>query len=111
MPLPSQPTPLTLTIAGGKRPASIGPATVCIDVAGQPDPRRADPVAWVQLPCFVLGTQPQTVAVTIPGGLSSATNTLLVQLRSEAWVAAKVDPSQNDMRPLGVQFVAAAMRP
>lgn len=111
MPLPTQPTPLSLTIAGGTRPDSIGPATMCIDVAGQPDPRHADPVAWTQLQCLTLGTQPQTVAVTVPIGLSSATNTLLVQLRSEAWVAAKVDPSQNDMRPLGVQFVAADMRP
>jgi hypothetical protein len=58
-----------------------------------------------------LNKQPQTIAVTIPGGLRSATNTLLVQLRSEAWVAAKVDPSQNDMRPLGVQFVTADMTP
>ena len=111
MPLPTQPTPLTLTVASGKRPASIGQATVCIDVAGQPDPRLADPVVWTQLQCMPLSKQPQTIAVTIPGGLRSATNTLLVQLRSEAWVAAKVDPSQNDMRPLGVQFVAADMTP
>jgi hypothetical protein len=111
MPLPTQPTSLTLTVAGGKRPATIGQATLCIDVAGQPDPRLADPVVWTQLQCMPLNKQPQTIAVTIPGGLRSATNTLLVQLRSEAWVAAKVDPSQNDMRPLGVQFVTADMTP
>ena len=111
MPLPVLQTQLKLTMAGGKRPASIGQATVCIDVAGQPDPRHAEPVAWTQLQCHVLGTPPQTITVTIPSGLSSATNTLLVQLRSEAWVAAKVDPSQNDLRPLGVQFLVADMSP
>ena len=111
MPLPLKPTSLTLTVAGGKRPASIGQATVCIDVAGQPDPRQAPPVVWTQLQCLALSTQPQTVAVNIPGTLRSATATLLVQLRSEAWVAANVDPTQNDIRPLGVQFMAADITP
>lgn len=111
MPLPIKPTPLTLTVAGGKRPASIGQATLCIDVAGQPDPRQSLPVVWTQLQCLPLSAQSQTVEVTIPATLSSTTATLLVQLRSEAWVAAKVDPTQNDIRPLGVQFLAADMTP
>lgn len=111
MPLPTHPTALTITVAGGKRPASIGQAMVCIDVAGQPDPRNAEQVTWTPLQCTRTSTQPQTITVTIPGGLRSATNTLLVQLRSEAWVAANVDPSQNDTRPLGVQFMAMDMTP
>lgn len=111
MPLPAQATPLALTVATGKRPARIGQATLCIDVAGQPDPRLTNPVVWTQLQCLQLSTRPQTIAVAIPSGLSSATNTLLVQLRSEAWVAGTLDPNQNDMRPLGVQFVAAEMTP
>jgi hypothetical protein len=111
MPLPTQPTQLMLTVAGGKRPATIGQATVCIDVAGQPDPRHDDPMVWTQLQCMPLSKQPQIITVTIPGTLHSVTDTLLVQLRSEAWVAANVDPNQNDLRPLGVQFVTADMTP
>ncbi|NBU64618.1 MAG: hypothetical protein EBS29_08985, partial [Chloroflexia bacterium] len=86
-------------------------ATLCIDVAGQPDPRQPDPVVWTPLQCVELTRYPQKINVTVPGTLQSATHTLLVQLRSEAWVAANVDPAQNDLRPLGVQFVAADMTP
>lgn len=111
MPLPTQPRQLMLTVAGGKRPARIGQATLCIDVAGQPDPRQPDPVVWTPLQCVELTRYPQKINVTVPGTLQSATHTLLVQLRSEAWVAANVDPAQNDLRPLGVQFVAADMTP
>jgi hypothetical protein len=103
---------LTLTVAGGKRPQSIGRARLCVDTAAEPqaytDALVAD-LPWQELGCFNLPEQMSDVDVALPN-IGSATP-LLVRLRSEAWVPADVavagDPASADRRGLGIQFNGA----
>jgi hypothetical protein len=48
--------------------------------------------------------------LTVPGQLTSGTQTLLVRVDVAGWVPAKLDSKLNDYRTLGVQFVAAEVR-
>ncbi|HEU4322465.1 MAG TPA: hypothetical protein VFS21_04875 [Roseiflexaceae bacterium] len=103
------PEAVSLRLAGGKRPAAIGPARVCLDY-------RAEPSLWVENPAASFTSAPQ--CATLTEGLAdyrftidratlpaTPTGTLLLRLKSEsAWVPAAVDPALLDGRSLGVQF-------
>ncbi|GAB4201412.1 MAG: hypothetical protein OHK0022_23450 [Roseiflexaceae bacterium] len=103
------PAAVSLRLSGGKRPASIGPARVCLDY-------RAEPSLWVENPAATFTVAPQCVTLTEqqadyrftidPASLpATPTGTLLLRLRSESsWVPADVDPALVDGRSLGVQF-------
>ncbi len=103
------PTAVSLRLAGGKRPAALGPARVCLDY-------RAEPSLWVENPAATFATAPQCATLTeemadyrfaidrtaLP---ATPTGTLLLRLKSEsAWVPAAVDPALLDGRSLGAQF-------
>lgn len=108
--VPHQPTTLQLTVAAGKRPASIGAAQVCIEALGQYIPAHDAAEPGVALGCFaVTGSAPQTIEVTVPADIPSSNGVLLIRIHSEPWIAAQVDPLQNDWRPLGIQFVNATL--
>jgi hypothetical protein len=53
----------------------------------------------------------QTYTFVINRPPKSATDTLLVRIETQAWVAAALDPAINDWRSLGVQFIDAEIRP
>lgn len=106
---PQRASTLHLRVSAGKRPAAIGPATLCVDSMAQRIPQSDADTTWTPLGCTVLdGDTVHTIQVTIPA-TTSPTGTVLVQLRTSPWVAAAVDPRQNDWRPLGVQFLAATI--
>jgi hypothetical protein len=109
----TQPRTLHLTVSAGTRPSTIGAATLCVDVAPQHIPAQDATSPWQEVTCVSLADDAvHDIAVTIPAITTSdatATGAVLVKLRSQPWIAADVDPRQNDRRPLGVQFVAAAM--
>jgi hypothetical protein len=48
--------------------------------------------------------------LTVPAGMTSATDTLLVRIEAPGWVPALADAALNDFRTLGVQFVSAQVR-
>lgn len=108
LPWPQDGAPITavLQLAGGKRPATLGPAQVCLafwpEVKGFAAPEQVPG----DLGCFELDEQMGEVRVTLDPSLYGITeaNGLLLQLRSTPWVPAKVDPAQVDQRSLGVQF-------
>lgn len=109
---PSAPRTLSLQLSAGSRPAVLGAATLCIDVAPQVIPQTDANTTWQELQCVELVGNPiQTIQVTIPAldtTASTATGAILVKLRSVPWIMAEVDPLQNDRRPLGIQFISAS---
>jgi hypothetical protein len=108
---PPAPRPLTLRVSAGSRPALLGAAKVCIDVAAQVIPQTDANTTWQELDCMdLVSTAIQTISVTVPvidTSASNATGAILVKLRSVPWVMAEVDPLQHDRRPLGIQFLGA----
>jgi hypothetical protein len=107
--LPPQGAPgaLTLRLAGGKRPASIGPARLCLSYRAEQSLWAEDPQAgFSPEQCLSLAEQPADYRLALDPALPrSATGTLLVRLRSEQpWVPASVDPALRDGRRLGAQF-------
>lgn len=108
------PRRVVLRLAGGVRPAQIGAARACI--SARPEARFwvEDPAAiYTPLGCFDLGADMADYALTIdPRALpASATGTMLLRIKSEAWSPSKIDGSENDARTLGVQFGGLALGP
>jgi hypothetical protein len=103
---------LALQVGGGKRPAVLGPARLCVDVAAEPVAYADDGVAslpWKEIQCGELPAQIGELRLALPDlGTSGA---LLIRLRSETWVPARVsapgEPASGDERGLGIRFAGA----
>jgi hypothetical protein len=118
LPASAQGHPVTLRVAGGRRPKAIRAARLCVDVAAEPIPYPEGGVAttlpWQEVRCTSLAEQTSDVAVALP--VLQPNSEVLVRLRSEPWVPAKVTPAQGtprspDMRSLGIRFVGATFAP
>ena len=102
----SQPIEITLRLAGGERPAQLGPARLCVAARPEAQPWPAGDGSLTALGCFALAETLADYRVRLdpaqlpptPGG------SLLISLESESWVPAAEDPRQRDQRAVGVQF-------
>lgn len=101
-----QRTQLTLTLAGGLRPSSIGPAQVCLTIQPETHPWPAESIA-TPLGCLTLSEEMHDYTISIPPMALPPSQSMLLRLTSDAWVPATVDERQNDQRSLGVQFGGA----
>jgi len=110
LPLPTDKRTLALTLAAGTRPDGITPE-VCVRWAGQVYPWSKDEPTWSKPQCMSVDDSMQTYTFVINRPPKSATDTLLVRIETQAWVAAALDPAINDWRSLGVQFIDAEIRP
>ncbi|MFM2310056.1 MAG: hypothetical protein RLY87_2178, partial [Chloroflexota bacterium] len=98
-----------VTLNSGVRPDGKDPE-VCLSMAGQPLPwTNVEPV-WSTRICNPVHNHDESMLLTVPAGLKSATQTLLVRIETPAWVPAELDAKLNDYRSLGVQFVSAEVR-
>ncbi len=119
LPWPQDGRPLTLTLrlAGGPRPASLGPAQVTVMIRPEPSFHVDDPAAppFVELARLTLREEPAGYTVTLdPRALAAPpTGTFLLRLAGNAWVPAASDivPPSNDRRGLGVQFGGVDVAP
>lgn len=100
---------VVVTLNSGLRPDGVSPE-VCLQLAGQPLPWSNATPAWSTPICNPLHDHDESMLLTVPSGLRSPTQTLLVRIEAPGWIPARLDPKQNDFRTLGVQFVAAAVR-
>lgn len=107
---------VAIEAAGGLRPASIGPAELCVAVAAEPVPYPEggvrDTLPWRELGCGTLAERAGVVRFAVPelGG------TPLLRLRSATWIPGKFEaepgmPKSSDGRALGVRFFGAAIEP
>ena len=110
LPLPTRQRSIALTLASGTRPDNLQPE-VCVRWAGQPLPWTDTPIRWSAPDCIRVDDSQQTYTIRVDTPPISDTDTLLVRIETPAWVAAKLDPSINDWRSLGVQFIRAEMLP
>jgi hypothetical protein len=106
---PSDGAPQTLILnlsPGAARPASLGPARVCVSYRPEPSFALADR-SFIGEQCFDLnGAAMAGYRFTIDprGQPPPATGTYLLRIASQSWVPAESDPAQIDQRRLGVQF-------
>jgi hypothetical protein len=106
---PSDGAPRTLILnlsPGVTRPASLGPARVCVSYRPEPSFALVD-LSFVGEQCVDLkGAAMAGYRFTIDprGQPAPATGTYLLRIASAAWVPAESDPAQIDQRRLGVQF-------
>ncbi|HEY0605886.1 MAG TPA: hypothetical protein VGD58_23385 [Herpetosiphonaceae bacterium] len=120
LPTIAQGQSLALEVAPGKRPASVEPARLCLDVAAEPTPypeggvASAASVLWRELSCIQMNDGSQTLQVDLP---DLATNSaLLLRLRSNTWIPSEATPDpgttpSQDARTLGVRFSHATLTP
>ncbi|MBV9792243.1 MAG: hypothetical protein JOZ51_28925, partial [Chloroflexi bacterium] len=120
LPTSAQGQTLTLEVAPGKRPASLGPARLCLDITAEPTPypeggvASAEAVTWRELSCEDLQAGMQTLQVDLP---DLATNSaVLLRLRSDTWIPSETTPDpgtvpSQDSRRLGVRFTQATLTP
>lgn len=114
--LPQQaPRALLLRLAGGQRPAGIGPARVCLSYRAEQSYWAEDPQAgFSPEQCLALTEQPaeHRLALELAAPPPGATGSLLLRLRSEQpWVPASADPALRDGRRLGLQFFGLRLEP
>jgi hypothetical protein len=114
LPWPGAGAPQTLTLnlsPGASRPASLGPARVCISYRPESSFELADlPFSHEQ--CFDLGSAAMAgyrYTIDPRGQPAPATGAYLLRIASPAWTPAKSDPAQVDQRSLGVQFGGLAI--
>jgi hypothetical protein len=106
-PADGRPRTLVIRLAGGQRPASIGPGRVCLEFWPEMNFTAAPPAAIPgTLGCFELKEQMAEYKLTIDPRVypNAAAGAVLLRLRSDTWVPAKADPAQVDRRALGIQF-------
>ena len=120
LPTTAQGQTLTLEVAPGKRPASVGPARLCLDITAEPTPypeggvANSEAVSWRELSCDDLQTGMNTIHVDLP---DLATNSpVLLRLRSNTWIPSEAIPDpgtvpSQDSRRLGVRFTQATLTP
>lgn len=103
---------ITLQLAGGKRPAALGPAHVCLSFRPELSFWLDDPAfsqehgQFSPLGCFDLdeSLRSYTVMLDPRSRPPSNTGTLLLRIESPSWIPAEHDSSQPDQRTLGVLF-------
>jgi hypothetical protein len=110
LPLPTTTQTLALTLASGTRPDQVAPE-VCVSWAGQLLPWNKGEPRWSTPQCVTVDDSMQNYSFVINRAPQSETDTLLVRIKTPAWVAAELDPAINDWRSLGVQFIRAEIRP
>ena len=101
------PQQVELRVAGGERPAHLGPAQVCLTLLPETAPWPLAEGEEVALGCRTLGAEVSTYRATIdPEQLANypATGSMLLRLESSAWVPAATDPRLHDPRLIGIQF-------
>ncbi|RRR65342.1 MAG: hypothetical protein EI684_23450 [Candidatus Viridilinea halotolerans] len=103
---------LELTLAGGERPAHLGPAEVCLSALPEDRLWPSHTGEGVDLGCFVLTEDATAVVVHLDAQALPPTpsGTLLLRLRNRPWIPALEDARQNDRRNLGVQMEAVRWR-
>jgi hypothetical protein len=120
LPTQAQGQTLKLEVAGGKRPAALGAARLCLDIVAEPLPypeggvANAPSLPWQELSCATLAETTQTLLVALPELATSSA--VLVRLRSDAWIPAEIAPGpgtapSQDARRLGVRFTSATLTP
>ncbi|HEU5015894.1 MAG TPA: hypothetical protein VFT66_25445 [Roseiflexaceae bacterium] len=101
------PLQVTVQLAGGKRPAALGPARACLSFAPETHwwYEGMPPLPFTAPQCVTLDQQPRDYSFTFDprGQPVPPTGSLLLQITSETWVPAQY-PNQHDQRSLGVQF-------
>jgi hypothetical protein len=107
LPWPNQPISLTIQLAAGEtRPARLGPPQVCLSYRPEPRPWPEDPnaPAFVGEQCFRIEPTLNTYQFTIdPRGMAVPANqTLVLRIQSDTWIPIRDDPTQRDVRRLGV---------
>jgi hypothetical protein len=106
-PYGDEPRVVTIQLAGGRRPAALGPAQACLSSRPETSFGAETPAAvFGALGCVELGEQMAGYTFTIdPRNYPDAgAGAILLRIRSGAWVPAQADPAQIDRRVLGVQF-------
>ncbi|HWQ15907.1 MAG TPA: hypothetical protein VNL77_24115, partial [Roseiflexaceae bacterium] len=106
--LPADASTLTVRLAGGRRPATLGPARACLSL--HPNGAAGQVSAAAQPRCFTLGESLAEYTLPIEPGLA-AESTLLLHIQSEPWIPARDDPQGRDPRRLGVQFGGVRLAP
>jgi hypothetical protein len=99
LPAGGRPRAIAVRLAGGVRPASLGPARACLSL--RPDEAAAGGAP--QLHCFTLDESLAEYTLAIEPALA-AEGALLLHIQSEPWIPARDDPQGRDPRRLGVQF-------
>lgn len=100
------PQELRIELAGGRRPAHLGLAQVCLRALPEDALWPVTSGVPQDLGCFTLETEPASYRLRLDPALLPPlpSGTLLLYLSSEAWVPAAEDSRQNDRRTIGVQF-------
>ena len=105
--LPADPAPraLAVTLGGGPRPASLGPARACLSVRPATGFWADDPAAppFSEPHCFDLGEGLAEYSLPLDAG-QLRTGALLLRIQSDPWIPLRDDPQGRDPRRLGVQF-------
>ncbi len=109
LPLPGAGARVILRLNSGLRPDGSVP-DVCVSMAGQPLPWSNTEPIWTAPICNPIHDHDEPMLLTVPAGVTSATDTLLVRIEAPGWVPALADAALNDFRTLGVQFVSAQVR-
>jgi hypothetical protein len=109
LPWPRDAAPRTLTIrlASGVRPPSLGTARACLSLLPEPSHQAHNAASdFIALECFDLTTGISSYRLQLDPRLlpPSSTGTALLRIQSTAWRPAEVDPALHDERSLGVQF-------
>jgi hypothetical protein len=108
------PRKVVIRLAGGVRPASVGPGRACLEfwpaanVGFEPPPTMPG-----GLGCLDLSQQMAEYTLTIDPRAypSQSASALLLRIRSDTWTPAKADPALVDQRALGVQFGGLRITP
>ena len=109
LPLPRAGARVIVRLNSGLRPDGSVPE-VCVRLAGQPLPWSNTEPIWTAPICNPIHDHDEPMLLTVPAGMTSATDTLLVRIDTPGWVPALADAALNDFRTLGVQFVSAQVR-
>ncbi|EFO80554.1 hypothetical protein OSCT_1591 [Oscillochloris trichoides DG-6] len=95
-----------VNLAAGKRPAHLGPATVCFSAQAEDGVWPEVSSSVVELGCTPVGSVPNDYALELDPARVVPTQhgTMLLRISNQAWVPAAEDPQQSDQRGVGVQF-------
>jgi hypothetical protein len=108
------PSVLELRVAGGERPAHLGPARLCLALVPETAAwtGSAAMAGYVEqhstaLGCFNIRNEIDTYRVALDPQMvpETAMGSMLLRLENTAWVPAEQSPDRHDTRSLGVQFV------
>jgi hypothetical protein len=89
-----------------------------VDIAPEPVPYPEGDIrtsiSWQEVRCETLAEEIAEISVDLPP--APGDRSLLVRLRSEAWIPAEVQPDPGtsaspDQRPLGVRWAGARLEP